>query len=172
MKRRKNKEPEQNVKYLIQFPDGRWHGFVYRGTTDTGRLIFINTMYGTETSMTPERFSYISTMYPHTTSPYVLDEHYPLAAESIRAEKERREEQKRAEERALQEKADKQFKQAVFRLKTLPIDVEDTIAKAVGINPRAFAVQIEKEFGIQEADTFRRISALLERTPYSLPKII
>ena len=149
-------------------PNGTWHSFVYLETAENGRLVFINTTYGTKTSMTPARFSFMFAKFPKTESPYVLEDHYPTPAIQEQETK-RIDDQRRAEEDKA--KSDAAFSDLLKTLKTLPLDVECTVNRKLGINVRNIAAEIESanNFNLYTADIVIKIADILKQTPYALP---
>lgn len=169
MKKHKLYTPEKNVRYSFRMPNGKWHSFAYYGTSESGRLLFINTTYGTMTSMTPARFSFLFSQCPKTVSPYVMDNVFPESPAdpvSEQAKPDPAEDRKRA-------KVEQDFKLLIHKLRTMPIDVEDTIRQSLHIEVKDLAEDLEKRnnFNMTTADCYNRLQRLLNGTPYALPII-
>lgn len=165
--------PEPNIRYSFRMPNGNRHSFVYYGKNEKGRLLFINTTYGTLTSMTPARFSFMFAKFPKELSPYILEEHYPATKAQVQSKESERLERQRQEDAQRKAESDKQFQTLIYKLKTLPIDVEYTVNKELGINVHQIASEIESEqnFNLYTADIVLKLVNLLKGTPYALPAI-
>lgn len=163
--------PEPNTRYSFRMPNGNWHSFVFFGTADNGRLLFINTTYGTKTSMTPARFSFMFAKFPKTVSPYILENHYPTAAAQKQAEDMKRAEEQTRQEEEKRKNDEEKFRKLIFCLKTLPIDVEYTVNQSLNLNVRKIAEDLEREnnFDMYTATAVSQIEKILSRTPYALP---
>ena len=163
--------PEPNTRYSFRMPNGIWHSFVFFGTAENGRLLFINTTYGTKTSMTPARFSFMFSKFPKTVSEYVLENRYPTTAAQRQAEEQKRAEKLRKEEERRKAEEDEKFKKLISRLKTLPIDVEYTVNHALNLNVQEIAQKLESgnNFNIKTIEAVMEIEKLLHHTPYALP---
>ena len=176
MKKRTLEAPQLDVAYKFRFENGHIGTLAYTGKTnpDNGKLVFINTTYGTKTELTPARFSFAKKFLLQETLPYSLINHYP---EAMGRNQRMLEDMKRMEEieRKKKEREKKEtqiFNLKLYKLRTLPIDVEYTVAKEVGgISPREFAIQAESHFGLQEATLLSKFEDLLKGTPYELPSI-
>ena len=167
---RKNVEPELNIKYSFRLPNGQWHHFAFTGEkTSNGRLVFINTTYGSQTTMTPARFSYLLTKAPHRLSEYVLN--LDDVVNTLATIKESAAEETLKQQTEEAEKNEKKFGQIIFKLKTLPIEIEYTIEKECGIRLLEFCNDIKTHFGLAEAETLNKISGLLQNTRYALPTL-
>lgn len=168
---KKLKKPEKGFKYSFMLKNGNWHHFAFYGETPTGRLQFINTTYGNVTEMSAARFSYMMTMLPKKIEPYILEEHFPTTAEERRKQEAERLAALQREKEIREREENKKFQKIIFKLKTLPIDVEYTINKELKIDIREFASGLNHKFALSEAETLGKISHLLEKTPYALPNL-
>ena len=164
--------PESNIRYSFRMPNGTWHSFVFYGISENGRLLFINTTYGTKTSMTPKRFSFMFEKYPKTVSDYILENHYPTTKAEKQAEEVARIERERKEKERQEAEQQENFKKAIFKLKTLPINVEYSVNHSLNINVKELAQELESEdnFNTQTCETYLRVVDLLAKTPYALPE--
>lgn len=122
--------------------------------------------------MTPKRFSFMFRNYPKTVSEYILENHYPNTKAKRQAEEAARIEREHKEKERQKAEADENFKKAIFKLKTLPIDVEYSVNHSLGLNVKEFAqeLEIENNFNLQTCETYLQVKKLLARTPYALPE--
>ena len=165
--------PEPNIRYSFRMPNKTWHSFVFYGTAENGRLLFINTTFGTITSMTPARFSFMFAKYPKTVSEYILENHYPTTKAERQAEEQKRAEMQRKEEERQKTEEQEKFNKMIFRLKTLPIDVEYSVNHSLNLNVKKLAQEFENEnnFNTKTCEEYIRVAKLLAGTPYALPEL-
>ena len=176
MNTRKLTKPKTGFRYSFRMPNGDWHGFALIGETESGRLEFINTNYGTTTTMTPARFSFMYAKYMKKIEPYVLKNNIKVSAaereqERQKAEQERKRREEISRARAKEEE-DLKFKELIYRLKSLPLDVESAINKKLNVSLQAIAVSLEtrNNFDLYTADAITKTSEILKHTPYALPE--
>ena len=148
----------RDTEYTV-LTNGKWQKFAYYGMKDNGRLILLNTRYGTLTPMSASYFlKLISGKYPCSKRPFKVEYPEDINGETTQQEKPvkrsegpylqkidseylKREKEKKIKEK---EKSDAETKKWAFRLKTLPLDVEEKLTKSVGIAPRELAEGLEK----------------------------
>lgn len=150
---------KKDTEYTIML-NGRWQKFAFISVLENGRLCLLNTRYGTLTKMSASYFiEHINTKkYKVYTRPYNVEYPGDINGETTQQEKPvkrsegpylqkidseylKREKEKKIKEK---EKSDAETKKWAFRLKTLPLDVEEKLTKSVGIAPRELAEGLEK----------------------------
>lgn len=142
------KKIEENTEYSIRMPDGKVQKFAYYGEKENGRLILLNTKYGTLTSMGASYFlKLISGKYPCTKRPYNVE--YPEGYERVKEQPSVMSAPKQTVNVGLskEETADKETKEMLkwaTRLKTLPMDIEEILEKDLKIAPRTLGENLEK----------------------------
>lgn len=144
---------EKNTEYSIKMPDGKIQKFAYYGEKENGRLILMNTRYGTLTSMSALYFAKLIKKYPCKTRPYNVEGIFEeeatapmkmpketVVVDTLQASLNKTEEKRKIQE----ERQRKLYLKWAFRLKSLPIDVEIKLRDSVKIEPRILGENIEK----------------------------
>ena len=142
------KKIEENTEYSIRMPDGKVQKFAYYGEKDNGRLILLNTRYGTLTSMGAAYFlKLISGRYPCTKRPYKVE--YPEDYEAPKATVAMTKEPKQLiinDESKIKVDEDKETKEMLkwaTRLKTLPARESEILEKELKIAPYTLGENLE-----------------------------
>lgn len=125
---------EENTEYSIRMPDGQVQKFAYYGEKPNGRLILLNTRYGTLTSMGASYFrKLISGKYPCSTRPYLVErpeeEYKPTP---IVTDQNTTSEHKVSKEEDIETKKILKWAQ---RLKTLDAREEELLEKEIKVKP-------------------------------------
>lgn len=143
------KKIEENTEYSIRMPDGKVQKFAYYGEKENGRLILLNTKYGTLTSMGVAYFmKLISGKYPCTKRPYNVE--YPEGYEVPKATVAMTKEPKQLiinDESKIKVDEDKETKEMLkwaTRLKTLPARESEILEKELKIAPQTLGEDMEK----------------------------
>lgn len=177
------KKIEENVEYSIRMPDGKVQKFAYYGEKENGRLILLNTRYGTLTSMGAAYFmKLISGKYPCTKRPYNVE--YPEGYEQVKAPSEggnaakkiedynARKEQERAEEI---DKYNKEILKYAARLRTLPDREAEILEKELKIAPHTMGDNLEKWVlgtyegsNVQIVEVYEKMKTLLKGTAWDV----
>lgn len=145
------KKIEENTEYSIRMPDGKVQKFAYYGEKENGRLILLNTKYGTLTSMGAAYFmKLISGKYPCTKRPYNVEypegepPKAPSAGEIVAKNIDRYLERKEKEREEERKKFDIELLKWVQRLKTLPDRESEILQKELKIMPKTLGENLEK----------------------------
>ena len=137
---------EKNTEYTV-FTQGKWSKFAFYGVKENGRLILLNTKYGTLTTMNASFFlKLIDNKHPHSSRPYKVEYPEDVSAPGKCSEKPVQAPVDSVIERnnAKEEEYDEQTKKWAFRLKTLPPDVSEKLEKEIGLAPLELGQRIEK----------------------------
>ena len=166
---------EKNTEYTILL-HGKWEKFAFYSVKENGRLCLLNTKYGTLTSMNASYFlKLISGKFPFATRPYKVE--YPEDVQDRQEITQKQSidiyEKHRVAERAAEEKAEKELKQWIIRLKSLPLNVEETLEKDLKVAPRTIAENLDKwnkkQYSgsvIELMGEFNRVKGLLKGTEW------
>lgn len=173
------KKIEENTEYSIRMPDGKVQKFAYYGEKENGRLILLNTRYGTLTSMGAAYFlKLISGKYPCTKRPYNVEypEGYEKPKELTPSEKYKQYLDKKEKERDKErEELDIELLKWATRLKTLPDREAEILGKELKIAPHILGENLEKwANGIYEgpqaqiSELYNKVQTLLKGTPWDV----
>lgn len=177
------KKIEENTEYSIRMPDGKVQKFAYYGEKENGRLILLNTRFGTLTSMNAAYFmKLISGKYPCVKRPYNVE--YPEGYEQVKTSQEGGDVAKKIEnynariEKEGHEYADREIKEMLkwaARLKTLPEREEEVIKKELKIAPHTLGENLEqfvsdeyKGSMVQMFDAYEKVKGLLKGTAWDV----
>lgn len=177
------KKIEENTEYSIRMPDGKIQKFAYYGEKENGRLILLNTRFGTLTSMNAAYFmKLISGKYPCTKRPYNVE--YPEGYEQVKAPSESEIMAKQIEnyearaEKKEKEIVDKETKEVLkwaARLKTLPNREEEILEKELKIAPHTLGENLEQFLSdeykgsvVQMFDAYEKVKGLLTGTAWDV----
>ena len=177
------KKIEENTEYSIRMPDGKIQKFAYYGEKENGRLILLNTRFGTLTSMNAAYFmKLISGKYPCVKRPYNVE--YPEGYEQVKAPSvgeitaKKIENYKARIEQEGKEYADKETKEMLkwaTRLKTLPDHEEEILEKELKIAPYTLGENLEqfanneyKDSMVQLFDAYSKVKGLLKGTAWDV----
>lgn len=138
---------ERNTEYTIML-HGKWEKFAFYSLKDNGRLCLLNTRYGTLTSMNASYFlKLISGKYPCSKRPYKVE--YPEDvlihdSDNTMSQPAIVHEKNKDENLVSEDRSTIELKKWAFRLKTLPLDVEETLEKDMGVAPKELGEKLEK----------------------------
>lgn len=177
------KKIERNTEYTIIMPNGKTQKFAYYGEKANGRLILLNTLYGTLTSMNAVYFlKLIGRNRRVSTRPYNVE--YPEGYEQVKAPSEfintakkieecnARKEQERAKEN---DKYNKETLKWAARLRTLPDREAEILEKELKIAPHTLGDNLEKWIlgtyegsNAQIAEAYEKATTLLKGTAWGV----
>jgi len=169
---------EKNTEYSIIMPDGKLQKFAYYGEKN-GRLILLNTRYGTLTTMSASYFLKLIRKFRCKTRPYKVEYVEDFEQESVEVKKPTQIETPAKKPVTAPKKDDTDGKLEIIerwsmRLKTLPLDVEEKLQKDLKIHPRELARDLDlfnenKLPGpLKTLERFSRVKELLKGTPWDV----
>ena len=175
-----NKKIEKNTEYAIRMPDGKVQKFAYYSEKENGRLILLNTKYGTLTSMGASYFlKLISGKYPCSKRPYNVE--YPEDYEKTETSSTNKpnfiQVPKVGCKKEEENNCNKEMLKWAKRLKTLPARESEIVERELHIAPDTLGENLEKWVTqginfegspLQTIEAYEKVKKLLKGTEWDI----